>query len=118
MISDGKIPGKNFGKKPPCEIGMLEVTPGMWMDDKLLSSMIGDGAIPGKNSGKKTPCEIGVLEVTPGMWMDDKLLLAEEEMGTVAVVGTNALKGGIGGGKAGMVPSWKSGEGTESKETL
>ena len=36
-------------------------------------------------------------------------------MGTVAVVGTNALKGGIGGGKGGMVPSWKSGEGTESK---
>ena len=65
------------------------------MDDKLLSSMIGDRAIPGKHFGKKPPCEIGVLEVTPAMWMDDKLLLAEEQMGIVAVVGTNALKGGI-----------------------
>ena len=36
MIGDGAIPGKNSGKKPPCEIGVLEVTPGMWMDDKLL----------------------------------------------------------------------------------
>ena len=104
MIGDGAIPGKNSGKKPPCEIGVLEVIHGMWMDDKLLSSMISDGAIPGNNSGKKPRCEIGVLEVTPGMWMDDKLLLAEEQIGTVTVVGTNALKGGIGGGKGGMVP--------------
>ena len=40
MTGDGATgtPGKHSRKKPPEEMGELEVIPGTWIDDKLLSA--------------------------------------------------------------------------------